>query len=79
LTSGCFFNHSANGFIVALLPSHEHEKCQLTRLDKIPANARIPIVAEGRISPKKEVRDSFDRLRPLEKLKVEKRGWTLLS
>ncbi len=47
------------------------------RLDKIPANARIPIVAEGRISPRKEVRDSFERLRPLEKLKVAKRGWTL--
>ena len=32
---------------------------------------------QGRGCTRKEVRVSFERLRPLEKLKAEKRGWTL--
>jgi len=46
-------------------------------LDKIPLHARISIVSEGTPHPPREVRSSYDRLRPLEKLRVEKRGWTL--
>ena len=46
-------------------------------LDKIPAHARIPIVSEGTPHTLREVRASYNRLRPLEKLKVERRGWTL--
>jgi type II restriction enzyme len=46
-------------------------------LGKIPAHARIPIVSDGTPNPPRDVRNSFDRLRPLEKLQVEKRGWTL--
>jgi type II restriction enzyme len=46
-------------------------------LDKIPRHARIPIVSEGTPHTPREVRASYNRLRPLEKLKVEKRGWTL--
>jgi type II restriction enzyme len=46
-------------------------------LHKIPVNARIPIIHEGTVRPKQAVRNDFQRLRPLEKLKVEKRGWTL--
>ena len=46
-------------------------------LDKIPVHARIPIVQEGSVRPKKAVRDDYERLRPLEKLNVQKRGWTL--
>jgi type II restriction enzyme len=46
-------------------------------LDKIPVRARIPIVSEGSSHTPREVRGSYDRLRPLEKLQVEKRGWTL--
>lgn len=46
-------------------------------LEKIPAYARIPIVSEGTPHTPREVRASYNRLRPLEKLKVEKRGWTL--
>jgi type II restriction enzyme len=46
-------------------------------LEKIPVRARIPIVSEGSPHTPREVRDSYDRLRPLEKLRVEKRGWTL--
>jgi type II restriction enzyme len=46
-------------------------------LDKIPVHARIPIIQEGNVSPTQCVRDAYQRLRPLEKLQVEKRGWTL--
>ena len=46
-------------------------------LNKIPQDARIPIVADGTARPATEVRRAYRRLRPLEKLKVEKRGWTL--
>lgn len=46
-------------------------------LDKIPIHARIPIIQEGNVRPRQAVRDDYERLRPLEKLKVEKRGWTL--
>ncbi len=46
-------------------------------LDKIPVHARISIVIEGTPHTPREVRTCYDRLRPLEKLHVEKRGWTL--
>ncbi|MGC2529358.1 MAG: DpnI domain-containing protein [Candidatus Acidiferrum sp.] len=46
-------------------------------LNKIPQDARIPIIAGGIASPAAEVRRAYGRLRPLEKLKVETRGWTL--
>jgi type II restriction enzyme len=46
-------------------------------LHKIPLHARIAIVSEGSPRTPREVRSSYTRLRPLEKLHVEKRGWTL--
>jgi type II restriction enzyme len=46
-------------------------------LDKIPVHARIPVVSEGTPQTSQQVRASYNRLRPLEKLQVEKRGWTL--
>jgi type II restriction enzyme len=46
-------------------------------LGKIPVHARIPIVSDGSPHSPREVRGSYNRLRPLEKLNVEKRGWTL--
>ena len=46
-------------------------------LDKIPLHARIPIVSAGSSHTPREVRSSYNRLRPLQKLRVEKRGWTL--
>ena len=46
-------------------------------LDKIPLHARIPIIQEGNVRSRQAVRDAYERLRPLEKLRVEKRGWTL--
>jgi len=46
-------------------------------LDRIPPDARIAVIAEGKPAAKSSVRRAYDRLRPLGKLKVEKRGWTL--
>jgi type II restriction enzyme len=46
-------------------------------LDKIPMDARIPIVESGRARRPSDVRLAYQRLRPLEKMKVETRGWTL--
>jgi type II restriction enzyme len=46
-------------------------------LDRIPPDARISMVAEGKPVAILTVRKAYDRLRPLAKLKVEKRGWTL--
>jgi type II restriction enzyme len=46
-------------------------------LDKIPVHARISVVNEGTPQTSHQVRASYNRLRPLEKLQVEKRGWTL--
>lgn len=47
------------------------------RLDKIPSDARIPIIREGHILPSRNVRHAYDRLRSLQNLNPEKRGWTL--
>ena len=46
-------------------------------LDQIPSHARIPIVDNGVPAFPADVRDAYQRLRPLENLDVEKRGWTL--
>ena len=46
-------------------------------LDKIPVHARISVVNEGTPQTARQVRASYNRLRPLEKLQVEKRGGTL--
>jgi type II restriction enzyme len=46
-------------------------------LVNIPPDARIPVVADGKPSAPAWVRRQYERLRPLEKLKVEARGWTL--
>jgi type II restriction enzyme len=46
-------------------------------LDKIPPDARIPIIDGGTARRPSDVRGAYRRLRPLEKLNVEKRGWTL--
>jgi type II restriction enzyme len=46
-------------------------------LGRIPADAKIPIVTEGRTISSSEVRAQYARLRPLETLSSENRGWTL--
>ncbi len=46
-------------------------------LNRIPTDARIPIVTESRISPAAEVRDRFKRVKPLKEIGVKDRGWTL--
>lgn len=46
-------------------------------LGKIPQDARIPLVTNGEFNSRRRVREAYNRLRPLEKLKIEKRGWAL--
>ena len=46
-------------------------------LNRIPAEARIPVVTESRISPATEVREKFKRVKPLKEIFVTQRGWTL--
>jgi type II restriction enzyme len=46
-------------------------------LDVIPADARIPIIVNDRVVPHSTVRRNYERLRPLQNLGVEARGWTL--
>jgi type II restriction enzyme len=46
-------------------------------LDRIPSDARIAVVEDGKASPAASVRRAYNRLRPLEKLQGDKRGWTL--
>src|SRR5207245_5636463 len=43
-------------------------------LDKIPVHARIPVVSEGTPQPSQQVRPSYNRLHPSEKLQVDRRG-----
>lgn len=46
-------------------------------LANIPENARIPVVAEGIPNSPDRVRENYQRLRPLQKMTIEKRGWML--
>jgi hypothetical protein len=46
-------------------------------LNRVPAEARIPIVTESQISPAAEVRAKYKRVKPLKDISVTQRGWTL--
>jgi type II restriction enzyme len=46
-------------------------------LDRIPADARISIVQNARPINSSQVRKAYNKIRSLETLNVEKRGWTL--
>jgi len=46
-------------------------------LDAIPADAKIRVVNAGAALPSRSVRQQYARLRPLARLKLEQRGWTL--
>jgi type II restriction enzyme len=46
-------------------------------LDAIPSEARIPIITAGGALRPSTVRSDYARFRPLAKLKVKERGWTL--
>jgi type II restriction enzyme len=46
-------------------------------LSAIPLDARIPVIAVGKPAAPADVRAQYARIRPLEKLRAEQRGWTL--
>jgi type II restriction enzyme len=47
------------------------------RLDRIPTDAKIPLIEDGVVAELKSVRHRYELLRPLETLNAEARGWTL--
>jgi type II restriction enzyme len=55
---------------------HDYVGCYFL-LDRIPTDARIPIVQNGRPVSSAEVRRAYGKIRRLESLGIEKRGWTL--
>jgi len=46
-------------------------------LNRMPADARVSIVENGKVAPKKIVRERFAKLKPLAELSLPQRGWTL--
>jgi type II restriction enzyme len=46
-------------------------------LDEIPPDAKIPIIIEGVALQQNQAREKYARIRPLAKLDVKQRGWTL--
>lgn len=46
-------------------------------LDCVPPDAQIYLIQDGNVASAATVREKYKRLSPLERLDVEKRGWTL--
>ena len=46
-------------------------------LNRVPVEARISVVTASEVSPEKEVREQFRRVKPLKDISVKQRGWTL--
>jgi type II restriction enzyme len=46
-------------------------------LDRIPPDARIPVVKDAHPVNSSQVRRAYNKIRSLETIEVEKRGWTL--
>ncbi len=46
-------------------------------LNRVPAEARIGVVMESRITTERDVRAQFRRVKPLAEIGVKERGWTL--
>lgn len=46
-------------------------------LGRIPADARVPIIVGGVVIKPSDVRRQYESLRPLDRLTIENRGWTL--
>lgn len=46
-------------------------------LDRIPRDARIPVVIQGAVVPASEVRSQYRHVKPLKELTAKERGWTL--
>ena len=46
-------------------------------LSRIPQDARIAVVVEKHVTPATEVREKFQKVKPLKELSVKERGWTL--
>jgi type II restriction enzyme len=49
------------------------------RLDRIPRDGEVPLIADGRVLPMAEVRQRFQRFLPLGTLSKDQRGWATLA
>lgn len=61
------------------LPKGRNKPCVLCdyALDRIPLDARISVVVEGRVAAVSEVRNQFRRLQRLKRQRWYNRGWTM--
>jgi type II restriction enzyme len=59
-----------------LAERHGHVLCNIA-LSNIPPDAQIPVIRDGVALNPNDVRDQYARLRPLENVGHEARGWTL--
>ena len=55
---------------------HDWVGCDIL-LRAIPLRARIPVISDGVPVPTRNVRQEFNRLRPLQRIRTKMRGWTL--
>lgn len=46
-------------------------------LDRLPPDAKIPLVLQGVVLPRRAVRERYNQLRPLDRLSHDSRGWTM--
>jgi len=46
-------------------------------LDRLPPDGQVHIINKGKVAPVATVREAYAKLRPLENLTIDKRGWTL--
>lgn len=53
-----------------------HVLCNIV-LANLPEDARIPLIVEGKVLAPRTARELYERVRPLQRLKLEARGWTL--
>lgn len=50
--------------------------CYISLVD-VPSDARIPLVKNGEVLSPRDVRQAYQRLKPLAELESRQRGWTL--
>jgi len=55
---------------------HGHILCNIV-LANLPQQARVPLIVEGVALKPRAARELYNKLRPLERVRLEARGWTL--
>lgn len=55
---------------------HDWVGCNIV-LANLPQDARIPLIVEGEVREPRTARKLYERIRPLQRVQLEARGWTL--